>query len=67
MHATQMIGIGRATLERWLLDGKVPEPMRLKNGGVNVRIWTDRDVERVRKYKEKNYYKGRGPKPKAKR
>ena len=62
-----MVGVGRATLERWLLAGKVPEPHRIKNGGVNFRIWTDRDVERVRKYKEKFYRKGRGRKPKAKR
>ena len=30
------------------------------------RIWTDRDVERVRKYKQENYRKGRGRKSKLK-
>ena len=56
------VGVHVVTLRRWLLDGKITEPTRVKNG-VSARIWTDRDVERVRKYKEKNYRKGRGRKP----
>jgi hypothetical protein len=39
----------------------------VKQVGQEIRIWTDRDVERVRKYKEENYRKGRGRKPKRKR
>ena len=66
-QAAQMVGINRVTLQRWLLEGKVPEPRRIKNGGIDIRIWTDRDVERVRRYKKKFYGKGRGRKPKAKR
>jgi hypothetical protein len=31
-----------------------------------VRLWTDADVEKVRKYKQENYRKGRGRKPKPK-
>ena len=62
-----MIDIHRVTLQRWLLSGKIKEPRRIKNGGIDARIWTDRDVERVRKYKEKFYWEGRGQKPKAKR
>jgi predicted site-specific integrase-resolvase len=62
-----MIGINRVTLQRWLIDGKVKEPKKVSNGGVEFRIWTDRDVERVGKYKQENYRKGRGRKPKPKR
>jgi hypothetical protein len=62
-----MIGINRVTLQRWLIGGKVKEPKKVRTGGVEVRVWTDRDVERVRKYKQKNYRKGRGRKPKSKR
>ena len=62
-----MIGVHKNTLLRWLYSGKIPEPKHRGNGGVDIRIWTDRDVKRVRKYKEKNYRKGRGRKPKAKR
>ena len=63
----RMVGIHKVTLQRWMLAGKIREPRRVKNGGINVRIWTDQDVERVRRYKEKFYWKGGGRKPKLKR
>jgi predicted DNA-binding transcriptional regulator AlpA len=66
-QVTKIVGIGRMTLLRWLKDKKIPEPRRISNGGLNARIWTDRDVERVRKFKQENYRKGRGRKPKPKR
>jgi predicted site-specific integrase-resolvase len=67
MQVARMVGIGRMTLLRWLKSGKVREPRRIGNGGVEARIWTEADVERVRKCKVKNYRKGRGRKPKPKR
>jgi DNA-binding transcriptional MerR regulator len=63
----KLLGIDKATLLRWLRSGKIPEPRRLTNGGVNARVWSDQDVERARKYKLKNYRKGRGRKAKPKR
>jgi predicted site-specific integrase-resolvase len=66
-QVTELIGIGRMTLLRWLKKGNLREPRRLRNGGMNARVWTDRDVERVRRYKMKNYRKGRGRKAKHKR
>lgn len=62
MQVTQMVGISRMTLLRWLRTGKLREPRRIGNGGIEARIWNIRDVERVRKYKEVNYRKGRGRK-----
>jgi hypothetical protein len=61
------IGVSKLTLTRWLKAGKVKEPRRITQGGIELRLWTNRDVERVRKYKEANYRKGRGRKPKPKR
>ena len=61
-QVAKMVGINRVTLQRWLLSGKVPEPRRIRNGGVDVRIWATRDVERVKKYKADHYRKGRGRK-----
>ena len=66
-QVADMVSVHRVTLQTWLLAGKIEEPRRIKIGGIDARIWTDRDVERVRKYKEKFYRKGRGRKPKAKR
>ena len=65
-QVARMVGIHKVTLQRWLLSGKVAEPRKIRNNGVEVRIWTDRDVERVRKYKAANYCKGRGRKKRRK-
>jgi len=63
-QVAELVGVHRVTLQTWLLDGKIKEPRRLKAGGMNVRVWTDRDIKRVFAYKEKFYCKGRGrPKP----
>lgn len=56
------VKVSKLTLVRWLMAGKIKEPRRVNQGGQEVRIWTDRDVERVRKYKEAHYRKGRGRK-----
>ncbi len=55
---------GRGTLARWLRSGKLKEPRRIRDGGVDARVWTARDVERVRKWKAAHYRKGRGRKKK---
>jgi DNA-binding transcriptional MerR regulator len=61
-QVARAVGVHKVTLQRWLLDGKLPEPRRVNQGGVDVRIWTDQDVDRVRKYKAAHYRKGRGRK-----
>ncbi len=66
-HAAKLIGVNRVTLQRWLIARRVAEPKKVRMGGVEVRIWTDHDVKRVRRFKEQSYRKGRGRKPKAER
>jgi len=61
------VGISRVTLERWLARGKLRRPKNIRYGRNEFRNWTAADVERVRKYKQENYRKGRGRKPKSKR
>ncbi len=65
-QVARMLGIHKVTLQRWLLSGKVPEPKRIRVNGGETRIWTARDVERVRKWKAAHYWKGRGRKKKKK-
>ena len=63
-QVAEIVGVHRVTLQGWLLDKKIKEPRRLTEGGIDVRVWTERDIERVHKYKEQFYRKGRGrPKP----
>lgn len=59
----QLVGIHPATLERWLSSGRLHRPQPIKIGARVFRYWTQRDVGRVRKFKEKFYRKGRGRKP----
>jgi len=66
-QVAERIGVHKLTLLRWLRFGSVQEPLRVKQVGQEIRIWTDRDLERVSKFKEANYRKGRGRKPKRKR
>jgi len=61
-EVAQLVGIHLATLEEWLSKGKVKSPRTVRIGAKAYRLWADRDVERVRKYKEQSYRKGRGRK-----
>jgi excisionase family DNA binding protein len=65
-EAAKKCGVHHITLQRWVSEGKITAPRKTRVGGVVVRLWTDSDLDRVRKFKEKNYRKGRGRKPKAK-
>ncbi len=65
-EVAKLVGIGSATLERWLAKGKVPMPGRVRVGTRLFRLWTSQDIERVKRFKEKFYRKGRGPKKKLK-
>jgi len=64
-EVVKIIGVNRRTLYRWLYSGKIPEPKRGYLAGRDFRIWTPRDVERVKKYKAAHYRKGRGRKKKV--
>ena len=58
------LGIHRVTLEEWLSKGKVKPPKTVQIGAKAYRLWTERDIERLRKFKMKSYRKGRGRKKK---
>ena len=46
-EAAKKAGISKATLLRWLKDGKIPEVARDVRGW---RVFTVKDVEKIRKY-----------------
>jgi excisionase family DNA binding protein len=66
-EVARKLGIGQSTLERWLAEGLIDRPRNLRVGEKHFRDWTETDIDRVRKYKQENYRKGRGRKPKPKR
>jgi len=48
-QAAQMLGLPISTLSKYIVHKKIPTPKLLTTGGITVHIWTDADVERVRK------------------
>lgn len=66
-EVAKLVGIHEVTLERWLAKRKIVGPKVLRTGRRVVRLWRTQDVERLRKFKQENYRKGRGRKPKPKR
>ena len=59
-EVAKLVGISKNTLLRWLYAGKISEPRHQRNGGQDVRIWGVHDLSRVRRFKDANYWKGRG-------
>jgi predicted site-specific integrase-resolvase len=64
-EVAEKIGVAKRTLIRWLKDGKIAEPKRVEHPGIVSRLWSERDMERGRKFKDQNYRKGRGRKKSA--
>jgi predicted site-specific integrase-resolvase len=53
-EAAKKLGISLMTLQRYIADGNWIKAPRVQNvGGVKVRLWTNRDVERARKLIDK--------------
>ncbi len=44
-----MLNLSRMTIHRHITAGTISAPPLKRVGGVRVRLWTRRDVERVRK------------------
>ena len=57
IEVSRKVGVHKNTLLRWLRVGVIPEPKRNRVAGVHYRIWSDGDVERVRRYKAAHYMK----------
>jgi predicted DNA-binding transcriptional regulator AlpA len=45
------------TLHRWIREKRVEAPPIQTLGGMQVRLWTESDLEKVMKYKAENYRK----------
>ena len=48
-QAAEKLGVHRVTLQRWIASGNVSAPRVQDIGGAVFRLWTDSDIERVRK------------------
>jgi DNA-binding transcriptional MerR regulator len=49
--AAKKIGVSRQTLQAWIDKNSVPTPKLQEVGRVSVRLWTNADIQRARKFK----------------
>jgi DNA-binding transcriptional MerR regulator len=56
-EVANLVGVHKLTLLRWLYTGRIAEPRHARIAMQNHRVWSERDLERVRKFKEANYRK----------
>jgi excisionase family DNA binding protein len=59
-QAAEAVGISRATLQAWIKAKKITPPAPTLEGAVAKRMWSESDLGRLRKTKEKIYWKGQG-------
>ncbi len=52
-EAAAKIGVSLVTLQRRIANGSIKAPKLQKVGGVTVRLWTDKDIEQVRRQLKK--------------
>jgi predicted DNA-binding transcriptional regulator AlpA len=60
VQVARLLGITSDTLHRWIREVKVKAPSIQSLGGMRVRIWSEEQVEAVRKYKAEHYRKKPG-------
>jgi hypothetical protein len=57
LEVARALNVAKTTLLRWLYAGKLAEPKQQTVAGVMIRVWSEKDLERAKKYREDRYYK----------
>jgi hypothetical protein len=71
-EAAKKLGLGFSTLSQYITARKIPIPKLTRVGGVQVRLWSEQDLNSVRKILpkiangRKTRYKKKGPKKTSK-
>ena len=66
VEVAELVGVSWDTLSRWIREKRFPVPPVKSLGRIRVRVWTEDDVEKVRKYKADHYW-GKGGRKKRKK
>lgn len=48
-QAAKQLGLTAAAISRYISRKKIPPPRTIEVGGRHVHVWTEQDIERVRK------------------
>jgi excisionase family DNA binding protein len=67
VQAAKTLGVARDTLYRWMRDGKIRRPKITREGVFQSPLWTEQDLEWMRKIMKMNPHRNLGKKRKPKR
>lgn len=68
IQVAKILNIGTDTLHRWMREKVVPTPPIQSVGGMSIRLWSEDDLGKAKKYKNEHYWgKGRHKKRKKRR
>lgn len=56
VQVAKMLDVSWSTLHRWIESKKIQAPPVQTFGGVQLRFWTESDLEAARKYKAEHYW-----------
>ncbi len=48
-QVAKMLGLSKSALSRYIQSGKVAAPPETMAGGMRMRLWSERDIEQLRK------------------
>jgi DNA-binding transcriptional MerR regulator len=57
VQVSKLLNVSWSTLHRWIELRKIAAPPLQTLGGMQVRLWSEEDVSRVRRYKAEHYRK----------
>ena len=66
VQVAKLLNLTSATLHRWIREKKIKAPPVQALGGVQVRLWTEEQLDEARKYKADHYW-GKGGRTKRKK
>jgi hypothetical protein len=66
VQVARILDIGTDTLHRWMREKKVPTPPIQSIGGMSIRLWSEDDLGKAKKYKSEHYW-GKGGRKKRKK
>jgi predicted DNA-binding transcriptional regulator AlpA len=67
IQVAKLVGVTPATLHRWIREKRIDAPPLQSLAGMEVRVWSEQEVERVKKHKSEHYWGKGGRKKRRKR
>ena len=58
-EAAKELGIQRNTLYNWIREKQIPAPKEVFVSGIRLRVWTEKQMVKLRKHKTMSYW-GKG-------